>query len=297
MSMSVLVATLLALFVGLSHRLTVSAERATITQGDPLLLRIDLTMGSLRPSYLPRGFYIVSAGVGVEVRGPTDTKYHAVHSYGAGYADISVSRPAPMLKSGTRVSLFSWHVSSERVSSVSGQQLEQRFAYAEPGKYLVRARVSLRDANGEDYGIPSRPVTIHINSADINVLKVKEVTRPVLYRYLEWDTGLPTAAARELSNALPKLKGTATASTIERLLALYNLREAKVGKGLDIAVTELDRLRDTLPPVGREHLDLAAADILANRGELDAAEARLKRVPGGPRSDDIRSVIEAARRK
>ncbi len=261
----------------LPHRVDLTLERAELGQRDPLLMRIDMAFGWLRPSHYGYNFDTGTGGVGVQVRGPGEDEYRYVHTFGAGGSCVGYPRVRPMVTPGTHEALHHWVLSHDKTF----------YAFDKPGDYLVRAWVGLTDVRGEDYVVFSPPQMVRVTVAKEGALHAADEVWTTLYRYLEWDIHLPADGAFKLGAAVPRLGDSVTASAARRLLALHELRAATTGKDFALALAQVDELREKLPPVGREHLDVATAEIALDRGEPAAALVRLKRVPNGPRQQRL----------
>ncbi len=298
----------------LDHAVRLTPEVATVKQGDPLLVRVDVRFGLRRPSDYPRGRMSPSPKtweLAVSVRRPPGRGYEIVHTADYGSAATRESAPPPRIPKpyGHADAAFMWVVSDRGpvVFDVPGE-FRKEFAQVRrgrengsdagkpeprdvpvfdgPGEYLVRARVILRDADpkGTYYDVYSAPVAVRVEAQAPAAQTASDAVRPVLYHSLPAAGYMyPPGEADALRAALPELGISGAAAAARRVLALAALGAAPAGEPRRRALAECDRLRAGLPPVGRGAFDLDVADWLIEHGEPEEASARLRAAPAGPR--------------
>lgn len=236
----------------LHHRVELTPERATVGQCEPLLVRVTLTYGRLRPAR-PAGSSVPHGGFGVETRSPLPAAvWQAAPVWYDGRICLRFPRPMRDGVPGERSVGYRW------ITSPAGQW----GAFAEPGVHQLRATVRLVGADGKEFTLTSPAGTIRVVRRDRAEMNAEAAVRPLLYRRLSFAVG-SGGGADELAAALPSLGDGGTASAVRRLLALDAIR------GTDdefaAALAEAERLPAALPPVGRDEFALRVARIVSAR--------------------------------
>ena len=259
-------------------------EAVIVKQGDPLLLRVDMTFGVLPPHYYffeYSGLNPINGGLVVTYRRPNGRDYKIAltpndftNSRPERRVPTEQSRPEPAGKSDAA---FIWVV-RDRDQPV----------FDTPGDYSIKARVILQDRQGVVREIDSPPVTIRVEPTPPLVAKAVAEVQPVLNDSLSSGGYYASDAGANTLKRATGLDGSQAASATRQVLSLYALAKSPPGEPRRDALAQCERVRGTLSPVARSAFNFVYAENLLGCQEFDRGLKLIEGLPSGPRKLSLR---------
>jgi hypothetical protein len=249
----------------LMPELHVTPERTTILVGDPLLVKATFRSGAQRMSTFKVPFCAAWGGVGFELRKPQSISPERLLAYGEGTSCGYVPQPIEVKAGQERVSYESFFY--------AGTQDNPPPAFSQPGTWSLRAFTMVDGKRLESRWIEIQVAARSQRMQEVWTDNIKPIAASVWF-------GAPIYP--DSINAPPDIEsllaGSNASGAIARTRRLIALRHAATLRVRQDAMDALNKLREDLPPVSQEFLDLQTVDVLLRRKEYAEAESLLKRI-------------------
>lgn len=266
----------------LMAELRIIPERTSLQVGDPLLVKATLHSGPQVGCMLKVPFCAAWAGVGFELRKPQSITSERLHAYGEGTSCGAFPRPIEVKAGESRVTYESFFDASSQDNAPP--------AFSQPGQWSIRAFANVDgkriDSPWVDIQVAARPQRMQVLWSE----NIKPIAASVWFGAPAYPDSLMTPAEIE-----SQLAGSNASVAIARTRRLIALRQAATLRLRQDSLDALNKLREDLPPVTQEFLDLQTVDVLLRRREYAAADVLLKRIKESSYlRDNLAARLEAA---